>query len=242
MTQPVAAYIRIKNELRRQIFEGELQPGDLAPSEQKIRDTWNVSRGTAVRALAELRAEGYLTTEPGVGTRVLARGTQGGADRARRLLATGSIFRQDETSTITGAGLQEAPADVAQALGLEPGAQVIRRSRLLTDRDGVAAISVSWLPGEFAEVLPALLQPKSLGGTGTLRAIDEATGRAAVRIRETAIARLASDTEATALGLTTPAAVLETQNLFLDHAGEAIEYGVDVAPGRRARAVEIELS
>ncbi|WP_163554278.1 GntR family transcriptional regulator [Candidatus Frankia alpina] len=246
MTQPAPAYARIISDIRDRIIRGDLQPGDLVPSEQSIVNTWGVSRGTVVRALAELRAEGLIETVPGVGTRVLATTAQGGSDRARRLKTTGSIFRPDETSTITGAGIVDAPADIGAALGIEPGTPVIRRTRLLSDRDGIAAISTSWLPAEFADAVPALLQPRSLGGTGTLRAVAvavaDATGRTAVLCRETSVARLADEAESTTLDLPAPAAVLETRSLFTDHAGDAIEYGVDIAPSRRTRTVEIALA
>ncbi len=242
MTQPAPAYARIISDIRDRIIRGDLQPGDLVPSEQSIVNTWGVSRGTVVRALAELRAEGLIETVPGVGTRVLATTAQGGSDRARRLKTTGSIFRPDETSTITGAGIVDAPADIGAALGIEPGIPVIRRTRLLSDRDGIAAISTSWLPAEFADAVPALLQPRGLGGTGTLRAVSDATGRTAVLCRETSVARLADEAESTTLDLPAPAAVLETRSLFTDHAGDAIEYGVDIAPSRRTRTVEIALA
>lgn len=44
-----------------------------------------------------------------------------------------------------------APADVAQALSIEPGTNVARRSRVYRDRHGIVAHSTSWIPASLTD-------------------------------------------------------------------------------------------
>lgn len=72
----------IAAELRRQILNGELQPGESLPSARDITRRWNVAIATASRVHALLRAEGLASPVPGVGT-IVARTGSGPADRLR---------------------------------------------------------------------------------------------------------------------------------------------------------------
>ena len=58
-------YEQIIKEIRRKIESGEILPGDKAPSIAVIRREFHVSPVTAVRALKELTASGYLEKLPG---------------------------------------------------------------------------------------------------------------------------------------------------------------------------------
>ena len=60
-------YEQIIKEIRRKIESGEILPGDKAPSIAVIRREFHVSPVTAVRALKELTASGYLEKLPGRG-------------------------------------------------------------------------------------------------------------------------------------------------------------------------------
>ncbi len=51
-------YRRIAGELRRRILAGELRPGDALPSITRLSQEFEVSKGTAAKALAVLKDEG----------------------------------------------------------------------------------------------------------------------------------------------------------------------------------------
>jgi GntR family transcriptional regulator len=51
---------QIANELRRQINDGTLLPGDSVPSEHDLMRRYGVSRGTVRQALAAMRADGTI--------------------------------------------------------------------------------------------------------------------------------------------------------------------------------------
>lgn len=61
-------YLRIAHELRSQIERGELRPGEQVPSVTKLAETYEVSRGTARRALSLLKEWGLTEATPGWGT------------------------------------------------------------------------------------------------------------------------------------------------------------------------------
>jgi len=66
-----AKYRQIATELRDQILSGRLKPGDKLEGQAVLMDRYGVSMATVVRALDDLRKDGLLKTEPGIGTTVL---------------------------------------------------------------------------------------------------------------------------------------------------------------------------
>lgn len=61
-------YETVKREIRKKIEEGQFKPGDRVYSEEEIKKKYSVSSTTAVKALQELVAEGYLIRRQGEGT------------------------------------------------------------------------------------------------------------------------------------------------------------------------------
>jgi DNA-binding GntR family transcriptional regulator len=231
--QRVPPYAQIANTLRQKIKDGELRPGDRLPSVRNLATEYGVSPVTADKALSALRSEGLLIGSPS-GSTVAENVTaaQTGGDRFRRMISTGRATRPGERSEIQSSELVSAPDEVADALTLQHGANVIRRVRHFLDDDGLAAISTSWLASDLAETVPALLNTAPLEG-GTIGAIQRAAGRQATMGVDTARARLVTEQEAEAFGVETPAAVLVIESRVADNDGNPIEYGVDViAPGR----------
>jgi DNA-binding transcriptional regulator YhcF (GntR family) len=65
-------YLRIVEDIRRRIEEGDLQPGERLPSTRRVAKKWRVSLATASKALRELAREGAIVATPRVGA-VVAR-------------------------------------------------------------------------------------------------------------------------------------------------------------------------
>lgn len=237
-------YLQIAEKLLKQITEGELTPGDRVPSLRELAKSYGVSPVTAGKAVSWLQTEGYVTV-PGKGLATIVRDQaevhRTGADRARSVRRTGRIYTSGEYARITSAEIVPAPSDVATALGLVEGADVIRRIRVTYDAtDRPVSTSVSWLNGAWAVTAPALTVPDRIK-QGSWRYVEERTGKAAVRGRDEISSRLATEEEAQLLGLDLPAAVrVATSRIWTDD-GEVIEYGVSVAGGSRASAYEYDL-
>jgi DNA-binding GntR family transcriptional regulator len=228
-------YRRVAAHLRSQIISGELQPGEMVPSVRQLAADWDISRGTAEKALALLRTEGLIDPRQGVGGIVRSqapvyRRVQDRYDSARR---TGLIYRQGEYARIVAAELVDAPADVAEALGIDTGAPVVRRHRVTYGPDDVpVASSTTWFVGSIGEAAPALLSTERIR-EGTAVHVERATGRVLHYGEERIAARLASPGELAELGQDGPAAVLETRHTGFDTAGLPFTFEVGLAPADR---------
>ncbi|WP_331764273.1 GntR family transcriptional regulator (plasmid) [Streptomyces sp. NBC_01520] len=233
-------YARIAGHYRNLIGSGELAPGDLLPSIRALANQWNVSTATADRAMKLLRDEKLVHGIPGVGTEVMARPVSlaSGSERHDRSSKTKSSWGVGEKSSGHTAGMVPAPKDVARVLGIDPGDDVIRRSRVYRDAHGIVSHSTSWIPAEFARVLPELARSERLKGGLSLDLIAEATGRQVEQRIDEETARIATkeDLELLELDAETVAAILVLTARFLDVDGQLLEYGVDLgAPGRTRR-------
>lgn len=63
-----AEYLRIADEIKVQIREGSLRPGDKLPSETEVMERENVSRTVARQAISRLREDGYAYSHQGKGS------------------------------------------------------------------------------------------------------------------------------------------------------------------------------
>lgn len=64
-------FVQVADELAARIKAGKLKRGDKLPSEAELVDEFDVARGTARRAVQELRDRGLVATFPARGTFVL---------------------------------------------------------------------------------------------------------------------------------------------------------------------------
>lgn len=70
-------YLRIAQDLRQSIRSGQLEPGEMLPSEAELAERCGVSRGTARAALGLLSDEMLVEVLPGKGRRVAGGSKQG---------------------------------------------------------------------------------------------------------------------------------------------------------------------
>ncbi|WP_336052148.1 GntR family transcriptional regulator [Streptomyces sp. CA2R101] len=230
-------YERIAGHYRAQISSGELPPGTLLPSIKALAKKWEVSTATADRAMKLLREEKLVRGIQGIGTEVLGPpvSLSSGSERHDRSEKTKSSWGNGEKSGSHTAGIVPAPEAVAAAFGIAPEGNVIRRSRVYRDAHGLVSHSTSWIPAEFAKVLPELVRSERLKGGLSLDLIAQATGRHVVKRVDEETARIATaeDLELLELDPGTVAAILVLTAKFLDADDQVLEYGVDLgAPGR----------
>ncbi|WP_405658335.1 GntR family transcriptional regulator [Streptomyces sp. RK9] len=243
-----APYARIAAHYAELIASGELPPGSLLPSIKNLSEQWTVSTATIEKALRKLRNEGLVRGIHGIGTEVLDRPApmSSGSQRQDRGHRTGSSWGSGERSDSHQAAVVPAPADVAQALDIEPGSEVIRRRRVYRDRHGIVAHSTSWIPIQYGKLIPQLAMSERLTGGTSLQLIAAATGRPISHRIDTASARLLTAEDAQLLELdpsnppVEPSVVMTAK--FVDSEGSVVEYGVDLGgPGRTWRT-ESEVS
>ncbi|MET7431986.1 GntR family transcriptional regulator [Streptomyces flaveolus] len=241
VSAPLPPYKRIAAKIKAQIESGELQPGDPIPSAREIMRAEGVSSATAARVAPTLRAEGYAVTTVGVGT-VAAKPKKltAGADRLSLLRAGSSGINDNERVEIVGAELEPATQEVADALGVEAGAEVIRRRRRYIDDAGVVTVSTTWIAGQLAELAPELLVAEPLPKM-TFGLIEERTGRRASRRRDTVALRPVPEEIAGLLETEPGTVVLTMTNHYWDQEGEPTEYAVDYLGVGRDLSSEYDL-
>lgn len=236
MTQP--AYLRIADNLRRQIVDGRLAPGDRVPSRHQLAREHGVSDRVAVEAVRLLVSEGYVESRSGSGTYVRQRPQVKRLTRSWYREARGrgsSPFRADmeaqgragawrstsETSTA-------APA-VAGRLGIAEGDPVLEtRYTFLADEQPVM-LSTSWEPLEITRGTPAMLPEEGpYAGAGVVARM-RAIGHEVTLATEVVTARAILADEAEQLGEPLGSIVMVIQRTYTgDRAVEAADIVVPV--------------
>ncbi|MBO2453071.1 GntR family transcriptional regulator, partial [Actinomadura barringtoniae] len=163
MTQP--AYLRIADDLRRQIVEGRLAPGARVPSRHALARQHGVSDRVAVEAVRLLVSEGYVESRSGSGTYVRERPSVRRLTRSwyRESRGRGSSpFRADmEVQGRAGkwrssSETAKASPAIAERLGIGEGDPVMcTRYVFLADEQPVMS-STSWEPLELTRGTPIM--------------------------------------------------------------------------------------
>jgi DNA-binding GntR family transcriptional regulator len=109
---PVSTVDRVADELRRALFDGELDPGTPL-REVALAESLGVARSTVREALGLLVAEGLADRVPNKGTAVHALSAEEIRDvcRARAVLETAGLRRWREASEESRAGVRSALAE-----------------------------------------------------------------------------------------------------------------------------------
>jgi DNA-binding GntR family transcriptional regulator len=234
-----SAYVRVANDLRRQILDGTLEPGGRLPSQAQIREIYQVSDTVALEARRVLIAEGLAEGRSGSGTYVRVQPVH---QRIRRLMAArdvGSAFRAAEASAgrvgdwDSDSVLVEAPEDIADRLGIQPGDRVIRTDYLFRSDGAPAQVSTSWEPyaitGQTAIIWPEAGRYAGKGVIDRMATI----GLTVTVEREIVRARAATAREAERLRVPVGAVVLTIERTYRGDDGLAAETCDIVFPADR---------
>ncbi|MFC7247851.1 GntR family transcriptional regulator [Catellatospora aurea] len=200
------AYRRVADQLRRLILSGELAEGTRLPSLREIASQYGVAVSIATRALDVLRADGLVMARPGAGTFVrrferIVRSSPGRL--ARDHWGRGSAIQDHDTgprAREVDIVVGDAPASdfVAKALGVEPGALVLTRSRRFVVEGRAVQLSTSYLPTELTR--GTRIEHTDAGAGGTYARLAE-QGLAPTHFTERIVGRSPLPEEAAALGL-----------------------------------------
>ena len=160
-------YEQVADALRDDIRSGRLGPGDRLPSERELRERFGVAGNTARAALVQLRAEGLITSHRGRGVFVAEPGPP------RRLsddILRGEAFYKAvgrlglEPNIATTVTRAPATEDVADALGVDVGAEVLIHTREVRAGDGPPLfVADNYFPAWVAEAVPQLANASAVG-------------------------------------------------------------------------------
>lgn len=225
---------RIADQLREQIVQGSLEPGDRLPSERELAALHGAARNTAREAITILRNEGLVEAEHGKGVFVRQRpaSLRRGPARYSRVLRreTGlSPFRAELRqqghqvhSNCTSVKRVRPPEDVAERLGVSPKAKtVVERENWYFAEDTPVQVGWTYIPLGIAA--GSVLARNAKLGTGSIYARLEDQGYPLASIREEITARMPTPLEAKGLATSPGVPVIELLHTSFDHDGVAFE-------------------
>ncbi|MFB7481008.1 GntR family transcriptional regulator [Streptomyces anulatus] len=227
-----AKYLQIADDLAAQIRSGVLGAGDSVPSETTLMERYGVASGTVRKAVAELRATQLIETHHGRGSFVRSRPPvqRKSSDRFRRThrkagkaayLAEAEQSGGKPSVTVLFIGPTEAPAEIAERLGVPAGSQVLARKRRYF-REGVPTEeATSYIPWDVAKDIPEMFA-ENPGGGGIYARLEE-HGQILAEFSETVRARLATKAEASALALSPGSPVIHLVRNAETQSGRVVE-------------------
>ncbi|CAL9369691.1 GntR family transcriptional regulator [Streptomyces sp. Tu 3180] len=215
---PVPLYHQLAQQLEAAIEQGVLAPGDLLGNEVDLSVRLGLSRPTVRQAIRSLVDKGLLVRRRGVGTQVVH-------SQVRRPLELSSLYDdleaagQGPSTQVIRNETVPASADVAAALGLAEGGEVIVLERLRRTHGQPVALLRNHLPPGLLDLDGARLE-----STGLYRMLRSA-GVTLHSARQTVGARSATAQEAARLDEEEGAALLTMRRTAYDDTGRPVEYG-----------------
>jgi DNA-binding GntR family transcriptional regulator len=133
--EPVSVVDRVAEELRRALFDGELDPGTPL-REVALAESLGVARSTVREALGHLVAEGLADRVPNKGTAVHALSPQEIRDvcRARAVLETAGVRRWNDASDEARDAVRAALTEFHRVAGSRATAQELTAAHLAIHR------------------------------------------------------------------------------------------------------------
>jgi molybdate-binding protein/DNA-binding transcriptional regulator YhcF (GntR family) len=164
-------YKKISEEIRQDILEGRLQPGDPLPSVREMTRKWDCTSGTAQHAYADLAREGLLVSQPGKGTRVSSqldlRAYQGRSPlRLANMVHRAESFLLD--SITAGYSLAEVQSSMNIAMDrwreLQHQAADVQDTRVLRFT-GSHDMAMLWLSNHMGSIVPGVSLQLTFAGS-----------------------------------------------------------------------------
>lgn len=220
-SSPVPLYYQVAQQLERLIESGELPAGSRLENEVTIADKIGLARPTMRQAIRYLVDKGLLVRKRGVGTQVV----HGAVRRAVQLT---SLFddldraHQQPHTEVLDFEVVTATDDVAVALRLPPGSEILTFERLRYARDEPLALMRNYLP---LGLLP--LTREQLAAHGLYQLMRDA----GIHLRladQTIGARKATVAEAGVLRESRGAPLLTMTRTAYDDTGRVVEFGTHV--------------
>ncbi|MFE6778992.1 GntR family transcriptional regulator [Streptomyces sp. NPDC057702] len=215
---PVPLYFQLAQQLEAAIEHGQLAPGSLLGNEIDLAGRLGLSRPTVRQAIQSLVDKGLLVRRRGVGTQVVH-------SQVKRPLELSSLYDdleaagQRPATRVLRHTVQPATAEVAAALGLPEGAEVVLVERLRLAHGEPMAHLRNHLPGGLLALESAALEE-----TGLYRLLRGA-GITLHSARQSIGARAATTEEAERLTEPAGAPLLTMERTTFDDTGRAVEFG-----------------
>lgn len=212
---------RVYLSLRDQITEGLLGDGAALPGEQKLAESYGVSRVTVRRALESLAQAGLITRRAGSGTTVSSQGLASprAAMDFNTLMPQLVEMGQKTTARLLSFSYDKAPDVVARAMDLSPDDRVQIATRVRMSDEVPFSHLTTYVPAAIAESY----SENDLATTPLFKLLE----RSGVQVsfaHQSVSATLAAPDVAEALDVAVGSALLSLKRVVRDAAGNGVEY------------------
>ncbi|MET7398073.1 GntR family transcriptional regulator [Dactylosporangium sp. NPDC005572] len=223
---------QIAAQLRARIHRGDWAPGERLPSIPMLATQFGVAKQTVQRTIDQLRIEGLLITRPGSGTFVrgtkrrmnrLSRGRYGSERGYHAELA--ARYRQH----LMIVAQLPAPADVAEAFGVDPGTPLLVRRHLVSTGESPVEVGASWFKPN--DVRGTSIERPDVFGRPLYQEVEDELGRRYTSAKDQVSARLPSREEAELLQIRPDTPVLVLLHVAYDEEHRPIEVAQAAWPG-----------
>jgi GntR family transcriptional regulator len=243
-------YRQIADDLRRQIEEGSLAPGQQLRTELELRERYDASRNTVRDAVKWLITRGLVETRPGQGTFVVQTITPfvttmtvdlaagfGGEDRTYVMEVTAQ--RRTPDARTPRVEIQKASETGATELQLAPDADVVSRHQQRYIDETPWSLQTSFYPRYLDEAGAERLSRAGNIDQGAVSYIEEMLTIKLAGWRDKITVRAPDETETGFFKLPDDGrvAVIETRRAGFDQAGQPFVLTVSVYPADRNQFV-----
>jgi GntR family transcriptional regulator len=223
---PVPLYYQIKEQIRRLILIGELQPGDMIPTEEFLSEQLQVSRMTVRHALGDLAAEGLLMRKRAIGT-IVASPRQVLPLFMNRLVGLTEDMSEKGMSVESLVLLQErqkANFEIRQNLQLQLHEPVVLIRRLRSTNNFPLVIENTYHPlARFPDLLETNFTNRSI-----YRFLQERYHMRVHQAQDSFVAGIANVEEAKLLEIEDGAPVMRYQRIGMDSEDVPIEFTLSI--------------
>lgn len=236
----ITKHSEIAGYLRERIADGTYEVGSKIPSIPDLMDEFDVARDTVRDAISRLAHEGLVTPKRGVGTIVrdhspVALAAQPGHNAVPWHLQAGDV----STDVVTEVGWVRADRDVAAALSIPSGSEVVRRLREQSKGLHVAQIHEQWIPDHVVTAVAdrtgvdlSTAEETNPGGRNLFELLW-ASDLVPSQVTETVWARMPAPDEAEQLQLPIGVPVLITRRITVDSDRQPVETSAFTGAGDR---------
>ncbi|MFJ1756472.1 GntR family transcriptional regulator [Kitasatospora sp. NPDC088134] len=223
------AYQRLADDLRAGITDRTYPPGTTLPKIADLAQQYGISKQTATEAVHLLASEGLVEVVRRRGTVVRHRSGRTVITRERQVFRDEIGYYFDPAAQPWAAlrepdlGWVPAPPDIAALLGIESGAPVFARDRLMGNPDTrePKQAATSYLPDAVAR--DTVLTERDTGPGGIYDRLEQDLARGPLTWHETIGARMPTPTEAADLRLPKGTPVLRVLRTATSPDGTAVE-------------------
>jgi GntR family transcriptional regulator len=234
---------QVAAQLRQLITDGELKPGDKLDPEPELADRYSVGRGTLRAALADLTAEGLLSSAKGRGRVVRSyrplewrlsdyesrRLHEAAGDHGDQWAASVYAQGREPSEELELVGIVDPPKTVAELLQVGPEELVLVRRRVRLVDGTPFQLSSSYFRESLAHGTP-LMSPRPVSAPGGVLA---SLGHIQTRYVDRIQPRMPTKEEGDSLGLPKGTAVAEWTRTGYSKDDEPLRVMVTIVPGDR---------